>query len=473
MTKRVLIIGNGMAGARVAAEIAKKKPESSITILGEEPHNVYDRTMLTEVLSGEMSESQIGLADPPRNATVHKYVRAVHIDRTQKIVRDSRNGKHSYDALVIAAGGTPRIPAVPGLPSPPEALPNGVCVFYTLEDCQQILSIVKPGSRAVVLGGGLLGLEAARALVSRGADVEVLHREEVIMNRQLNRRASELLIGKLAELGVTVRPGQSISGVRTHEGTIHGIQLGDGQAVACDLLILACGFEANTSLAAQAGLRTERGVVVDAQMQTTDPAIYAIGDCAELNGIVSGLASEAWRQADVAAASIAGEPTADLQQAPPAATRLKTAGIPLTVMGESSAADGPHVHEVEDSASESYRRIVLRNGRLVGALVLGGRQTDAAPFLARFRSGSPLTRDGALRLLHLDDTAEPSPSEAAVCYCNNVPQRTILQAWTEGASTVAAIARQTKATTGCGICHSTVEALLQTAEAQRNQNAPV
>ncbi|MEU6122458.1 FAD-dependent oxidoreductase [Streptomyces sp. NPDC047123] len=472
MTKRVLIIGNGMASTRVAAEIAKKKPDSSIVILGEEPHHAYDRTMLTEVLSGEVSEDQIDLAEPPRNTAVHKNVRALRIDRARRIVQDSRGTEHPYDALVIATGGTPRIPAVPGLPDSPGDLPRGVCVFSTLDDCRRILGLLAPGARAVVLGGGLLGLEAARALVARGADVEVLHRDDVVMNRQLNRRASDLLIDKLAALGVTVRTRQSLRGVRTHDGAVRAVELDDGQSVTCDLLVLACGFEANTQLAAQAGLRTAQGVVVDARMRTSDPAIHAVGDCAEHEGTVSGLVGEAWRQADTAAASIAGEPPADPGQAPPTATRLKTAGIALTVMGESSAADGPHVHEVEDRAARSYRRIVLRNGRLVGALVLGGRQTDAAPFLEQFRSGAHLTRDTALRLLHLQDTPEQHSGEAAVCYCNNVPQRTILQAWAEGASTVAAIARRTKATTGCGICRTTIEALLHTAEAERHQSAP-
>jgi assimilatory nitrate reductase electron transfer subunit len=248
------------------------------------------------------------------------------------------------------------------------------------------------------------------------------------------------------------------------------VHLADGSWSPCDLLVLSCGFTAATALAEAAALPTAAGVLVDEDMRTADPDIYAVGDCAEAGGVVSGLVGEAWKHARKAAEAITGvrDPAASVTH-PPAATRLKAPGIELTVMGESNAPDGPNVHSFEEADRSAYRRIVMREGRISGAVVLGGEEADATPFIEHYHVGSLLTRDKADRLLRREkldeDAAGQEAAEAAVCYCNNVPQKTIIEAWTQGAKSISAIARSTKATTGCGICRSKVEALLESAAA--------
>ncbi|MGW2329173.1 FAD-dependent oxidoreductase [Streptomyces sp. NPDC001700] len=468
MKKRIVIIGNGMAGTRTVAELVHRDPESRITVLAAEEHAAYNRTMLTEVLSGMVNEGEIPLSEDQGTATVETGVRAVAINRKRRTVADSNGIEHPYDALVLATGGTPRIPAgIAGLFGDAGELMEGAACFHTLDDCRRILRAAEPGSRAVVVGGGVLGLETARALVSRGADVEVMHADKVVMNRQLDQTASDLVVGKLTSLGVTVHLGSTITQV-AGDRRVRRVRMEDGAWVPCDLLVLSCGFEANTALAVAAELPVGRGVLVNEDMRTADPAIYAIGDCAELRGVVSGLVGEAWQHARIAAESITGVRDENAPATiPPAVTRLKAPGIELTVMGESNAPDGPNVHAVEEVDRGAYRRIVLREGRISGALVLGGEESDAAPFIEHYHAGTRLTQAKVMRLLRREDIGEEESAQKAadiaVCYCNNVPQKRILEAWAQGAGSIAAIARSTKATTGCGICRSKVEALLASA----------
>lgn len=455
-----------MAGARTVTELLQRDPELRITVLAAEDRAAYNRTLLTEVLSGSVNEADIALSETQGTAIVATGVRAVAIDRIRRTVMDSKGIEHPYDALVLAAGGSPRVPGVAGLFDDSGELLEGAAFFHTLDDCHRIMRAALPGSRAVVVGGGVLGLETARALVTRGADVEVLHADKVVMNRQLDQAASDIVVRKLVSLGVTVHLGCTISRV-AGDRRVRRVQREDGTWSPCDLLVLSCGFEANTELAEAAGLPVGKGVLVNEEMRTADPGIYAIGDCAELGGVVSGLVGEAWQHARIAAEAITGvRDEATPVTIPPAVTQLKTPGIHLTVMGESNAPDGPNVYAVEETDRGAYRRIVLREGRISGALVLGGEESDAAPFIEHYHAGTRLTRDKVMRLLRLEDMEEEAARKAddiAVCYCNNVPQKTILEAWAQGSVSIAAIARRTKATTGCGICRSKVEALLASA----------
>lgn len=479
MKKRIVIIGNGMAGARTVAELVQRDPELHITVLAAEGHVAYNRTMLTEVLYGSVDEGDISLSEARGTATVATGVRAVAVNRESRTVVDSAGVEHAYDALVLATGGSPRVPGISGLfGDSGEAgasgklgdsgeLLEGAAFFHTLDDCRRIMRTAEPGSRAVVVGGGVLGLETARALVARGADVEVLHADKIVMNRQLDQAASDIVVRKLTALGVTVHLGCTITRVAGDRGRVRRVQMEDGTWVPCDLLVLSCGFEADTALAEAAGLPVGRGVLVNEEMRTSDSGIYAVGDCAELGGVVSGLVGEAWQHARIAAEAITGvRDEVTPVTIPPAVTRLKAPGVELTVMGESNAPDGPNVYAVEEPDRGAYRRIVLREGRISGALVLGGEESDAAPFIEHYHAGTPMTRDKVMRLLRLEGIAEEAArkdADIAVCYCNNVPQRRILEAWSQGSVSIAAIARSTKATTGCGICRGKVEALLASA----------
>ncbi|WP_087928908.1 FAD-dependent oxidoreductase [Streptomyces albireticuli] len=473
--ERVLVIGHGMAGARLASELSRRDPELSVTILGEEPQEPYNRILLTDVLAGTTDESELGLTDERNAAEIRPGVRALRIDRERATVSAGDGRTYDYDVLVLATGSTPRLPPVKGLISDDGGLAPGIAVFHTLDDCRRILRLARDCSRAVVLGGGLLGLETARALALRGVEVEVLHAVDTVMERHLDAEASSMLIGQLAGLGVAVRTGCAVT--RTvGSGRLTGVQLDDGEVVPCDLLVVSCGAKPETAVAEAAGLPVGRGVLVDARMRTADPAVYAIGDCAERDGALHGLVAEAWEHARVAADAIAGPLDEPPAVAPAATTRLKADGIELTVVGESNvpagpAGEGPEVLTSVDRDGGVYRRVALRDGRIVGAVLLGGVEAEADRIVELFAAGSvvpaaerpALVRPGAAE--ESGRAAGPDP-DATVCYCNNVPRKKILEAWSQGAVTVAAVARRTKASTGCGICRSKVKALIESASAE-------
>jgi assimilatory nitrate reductase electron transfer subunit len=480
--KRVVVIGNGMAGARAVRELRRRDPAIAITVLGAERCAPYNRILLTDVLAGQIDEDDI--FDRPadqRGATVHTGVSAVRIDRERQEVITGDGGTHPYDSLVLATGSTSTIPDVPGLRLDDGTLVRGAVGFRTLEDCHGILRGAHRGSRALVLGGGLLGLEAARALAGRGVQVTVLHPTDTVMNRQLSRQAADMLTGQLAELGVAVRRGAVVSRVRAgfHTGTgeerLTGVELTDGTVVPADLLIVACGVTPETGLAAAAGLTVGEGVAVDASMRTSDSAIYAIGDCTQLSGRVSRLVDDAWSQAKTAADAITGTLTSAPAPVVPV-TRLKADDIDLTLIGAchpQDSTDGSfEVLTDTDPDSGRYQRIVLSRGRILGATILGDHP-DTGVLTQACRDRRVLTPHELARLARLPgprgDLAPDSPDigqDSPVCYCRNVPKSRILESWSSGARTVSAIARTTRATTGCGICRTAVKQLLKTASAE-------
>lgn len=472
--ERVVVIGNGMAGARVVQELRRRDPGLSITVLGAERCAPYNRVLLTDVLAGLIEEDEV--FDRPsdqRGATVHTGVSAVYVDRDRRTVHTADGGSHPYDILVLATGSTPRIPDIPGLKDPNGNLSQGVVALRTLDDCHRILSLAESGARALVLGGGLLGVEAARALAGRQLDVHVLHSTAAVMNRQLNSEAAVMLTRQLAELGVSVIQDAVTKGVtHTADGRLTGVELADGRSVPGALLVVACGVVPESGLAAAAGLAVDEGIVVDARMRTADPAIYAIGDCARQGARISLLVDDAWAHAKIAADAITNTPSTHTAL-PPAVTRLKADDIDLTLIGEPQPVDGGDtVFEIMTDADHSagrYQRIVLRDGRVTGAALLGGHP-DTGLLIQACMDGRVLTEAERIRLTRfpgprggLAPDIPQTETEAPVCYCRNVPKHRILEACGNGARTVAAIARTTRATTGCGICRTAVKKLLKSA----------
>ncbi|MBF9067112.1 NAD(P)/FAD-dependent oxidoreductase [Streptacidiphilus sp. NEAU-YB345] len=490
-----------MAGVRVAGELLRREPGARVTVLGAEPGVAYNRTLLTDLLAGSVGEPDLELVgEVPEQARVWSGTAAVGVDRTRRVVVDSRGGVHGYDVLVLATGAAAQVPGIAGLRGAGGALRRNVAVLQSLADCRRIVELARPGARAVVVGGGLLGLEVARALVARGLGVRVLHGAGVVMNRQLDAGASAVLVDQLAGLGVSVELDcQVVAATADADAAgdgVSGVELADGRRVECDLLVVACGTRPETGLARAAGLPVDVGVLVGEGMVTADPRVYAIGDCAQTDGVVTGLVAEAWEHARIAADAIAGPAPDDAETGPlgdsadrdrggrasgarvSAPTRLKAEGVELTVMGASNAPDGPGVVTFADRERGLYRRIVLREGRIAGATVLGGEPSDALAVLEHYSSRSPVTREQAALLLRPAEAASgadraapvdaPSAPTAVagldrgvvVCYCNDVSCGRILDARDAGADTVAAIARRTRATTGCGICRSKVQALL-------------
>ncbi|MFD3836015.1 FAD-dependent oxidoreductase [Streptomyces sp. NPDC058642] len=473
--ERVVIVGNGMAGHRVAEETHRRDPGLRITVVGGEPRHAYNRVLLTNLLAGRATEETIGLPALPTDVRVLTGRTALALDTVRRTVALDGGDVLPYDRLVLATGSTPFVPPLKRIVRDDGGLVPGVVPFRTLDDCRHILRLAGPGARALVLGGGLLGVEAARGLAQRGLDVHVLHAASHLMERQLDAPAGRMLAESLGGLGIRVLTGIDVVGGRRGDGdTFTGVELADGRSVPGDLLVVACGTRPDLALAQSAGLATGRGVLVDEWMRTGDPRVYAVGDCAEFAGTVSGLVASAWEQARTAAAALTGAADGRPYRPSPPVARLKAAGIDLAALGDPDAGDGPGCEVVTyaDSRRAVYQRIVLRDDRVSGAVLLG--DTSTAGIVTRlFDRQETAPRDRRLLLFpELADAAAGGgsgsgpaalPDDAVLCQCNGVTKGALLRCRAEGARDLAAVARRTRATTGCGGCSPAVEELLRSA----------
>ncbi|MFJ9306070.1 NAD(P)/FAD-dependent oxidoreductase [Streptomyces cyaneofuscatus] len=389
----VVVIGAGMAGARLAARVP------GVTVVGEERHAPYNRVLLADVLAGRYAPDVIALPA----TEVRRGVRAVRIDRADRLVHCDDGSVLHYGRLVLATGSNPVLPPLRGLGA---TLPDGVHPFRTLDDALALRAAVRPGARAVVIGGGLLGVSAARALAECGAQVVLAQQGEHLMERQLDPEAAALLRVHLEALGVEVHTECRVRGLRcttTATGeSVRAVQLGDGYELAADLTVLACGVRPRTGLARAAGLDVRKGIVVDDELRTSDPYIHALGDCAEHRSTLYGLAGPALEQADVLAEVLAGRPAR--YEGTRALTRLTlrspdpVQALDLAAFGEARPLPGDDVIRLSDATRGAYRTVVLRDGRLAGGVLLG--DLGAVAGLARtWQDDEPLPP--AMSLLHL------------------------------------------------------------------------
>ncbi len=415
----MVVIGGGLAGLRLAQRLG---PAAAVTVLGEETHVPYNRVLLAEVLAGRYAPEVTALPAP--GPALRRGVRAVRVDRAEQVVRCDDGTVARYDTLVLATGSNAVLPPLRGLFEPEgRDLPDGVHAFRTMDDCLALSAAVRPGVRVVVIGGGLLGVSAARALAARGAQVVLAQQGERLMERQLDTDASALLHAHLTSLGVEIHTECRVRGLRTaHPASpafeargsggsgaapgqrrVTGVELADGYRLDADAVVLACGVRPRTGLAQAAGLEVRKGIVVDDHLRTSDPRIHAIGDCAEHAGQVYGLAGAALEQADTLAASLTGEPTQ--YTGTRALTRLTlttgdegTGGngpLDLAAFGETTPLPGDDVVRLADATRRTYRKVVLRGDRLVGGVLLGELSTVGA--LARTWEGDESPHD----LFHL------------------------------------------------------------------------
>ncbi|MEU0916338.1 FAD-dependent oxidoreductase [Streptomyces cyaneofuscatus] len=389
----VVVIGAGMAGARLAARVP------GVTVVGEERHAPYNRVLLADVLAGRYAPDVIALPA----TEVRRGVRAVRIDRADRLVHCDDGSVLHYGRLVLATGSNPVLPPLRGLGA---TLPDGVHPFRTLDDALALRAAVRPGARAVVIGGGLLGVSAARALAECGAQVVLAQQSEHLMERQLDPEAAALLRVHLEALGVEVHTECRVRGLRcttTATGeSVRAVQLSDGYELAADLSVLACGVRPRTGLARAAGLDVRKGIVVDDELRTSDPYIHALGDCAEHRSTLYGLAGPALEQADVLAEVLAGRPAR--YEGTRALTRLTLRSpdpvhaLDLAAFGEARPLPGDDVIRLSDATRGAYRTVVLRDGRLAGGVLLG--DLGAVAGLARtWQDDEPLPP--AMSLLHL------------------------------------------------------------------------
>ncbi|MFB9574900.1 NAD(P)/FAD-dependent oxidoreductase [Streptomyces yanii] len=392
---RVVVIGAGMAGARLAARVP------GVTVIGEETHAPYNRVLLAEVLAGRYAAEVIAL--PP--AEVRRGVRAVRIDRADRLVHCDDGSVVGYERLVLATGSNPVLPPLRGLGT---TMPDGVHAFRTLDDCLALREAVGrhtgTGVRAVVIGGGLLGVSAARALAECGAQVVLAQQGEHLMERQLDAGSAGLLRRHLETLGVEVHTECRVRGLRCADGAVRAVELADGYELAAEVTVLACGVRPRTGLAQAAGLDVRKGVVVDDELRTSDPYIHAVGDCAEHRGTLYGLAGPALEQADVLAEVLAGRPAR--YDGTRALTRLTLHGPPadpagaldLAAFGVSRPLPGDDVVRLADATRGAYRAVIVRGDRLAGGVLLG--DLAAVGTLARtWEDDEPLPAETSL--LHL------------------------------------------------------------------------
>ncbi|GGL16328.1 FAD/NAD(P)-binding oxidoreductase [Sphaerisporangium melleum] len=452
---RLVVVGNGMAGARLADEVRARDKNIEITVFGAETRRPYNRVLLSNVLAGTASPEQVRLPAQLEGVTTRLGVAVTAIDRGERVVRTADGAEQPYDTLVLATGSEPVVPPVPGA--------GRAIAFRTMDDCHRILEAAATATGAVVVGGGLLGVEAARGLAGRGMPVTLLHLAGHLMERQLDAEAGLVLGEALAGLGVRVRTGVQVTAIRED-----GVELATGEVLPGELVVLACGVRPMVSLARDAGLEVGRGVVVDDHMRTSDPAIYAIGECAQHDGTVYGLVAPAWEQAAVVADLITGADRAARYRGSRLVTRLKARSVELAAMGETHLSDDAGAVEVvrfTHRARGIYRKLVIRDDRLVGAILLGDAPT-VGTLTQLYDRGGPLPGDPAGLLFPSLEHATPAdtpvfmPDSARVCECNNVTKGRIRACWEAGARDMAAVAAATRATTGCGSCRSAVAGII-------------
>jgi nitrite reductase (NADH) large subunit len=467
MVEKLVIVGNGMAPGRMLEYLFEKAPgRYEVTIFNAEPRVNYNRLMLSPVLSGEKTYQDIITHDDDWYAqhgiTLHKSAKIVSIDRAAKTVISANGITAAYDKLVVATGSSPFIIPVPGHDLP------GVMVYRDLDDVESMLEAAKAGGKAVVIGGGLLGLEAAAGLKQQGMDVTVLHLMPTLMERQLDPAAAYLL-----ERAITARGIRVITKANTHavvgETKVEGVKLDDGTVLDADIVVMAVGIRPSTQLAKESGLDVGRGILVDDAMRTSDPDIFALGECVEHRNICYGLVAPLYEMAGVIADRLCG---GDADYAGSVtSTKLKVTGIDLFSAGDFAEGEGREEIVLRDAVGGIYKRLVIRENRIIGT-VLYGDTTDGPWFFDLLKKGADISGMRETLIFGqayqggspLDPTAAVAalPDDAEICGCNGVCKGKIVGAITDkGLTSLDDVRAHTKASASCGSCTHLVEQVMQ------------
>ena len=465
---KLVMVGNGMAGVRTLEELLKLTPDLyDITVFGAEPYANYNRILLSPVLAGEQTIQDIMLNDvewyEQNGIKLHLNKKVARIDRNNRTVHAEDGTSAEYDRLILATGSNPFILPVPGNDL------QGVISFRDIHDVDAMVDAAAKYKHAVVIGGGLLGLEAANGLKLRGMDVTVVHLPEYLMERQLDPTGSRMLQKSLEEKGLTFLMGKQTEQLIGKDGRVAAVRFKDGSEVPADLVVMAVGIRPNTTLAESAGIHCNRGIVVNDTMQTFDPRIYAIGECVSHRGTAYGLVAPLFEMAKVCANHLAeygiGRYTGSVTS-----TKLKVTGIELFSAGDYLGGEGTENLLLSDPKGGLYKKLVLKDNKLVGA-VLYGESEDGNWYFKLMREGTDIS---ALRnrLLfgetHLGDSGHGGQSKAAamqdsdqVCDCNGVCKGDIVKAIvTKGLFTLDDVKSHTKAAASCGSCTGLVEQIL-------------
>ncbi|MGE0773977.1 MAG: FAD-dependent oxidoreductase, partial [Sphingomonadaceae bacterium] len=466
--EHLVVIGNGMAGCRAVEElIARDAGRYRVTIFGAEPRVNYNRIMLSPVLAGEKTFEDIIINGQQwydeNGIDLIPGDPVIAIDREGKSVR-SRSGRTiGYDKLLIATGSDPFIIPVPGRDLP------GVVTFRDLDDVDKMLAAAGLGGNAVVIGGGLLGLEAAHGLSLRGMQVTVLHLMPTLMERQLDEAAGWLLKSALEARGQTILTGADTAEIYG-DGKVEGVRLKDGCDIPADIVVMAVGIRPATGLAKEAGLAVGRGIHVDDDMVTSDPDILAVGECVEHDGKIYGLVAPLWDMCRSLADGLVSKPSGYRGSA--TSTKLKVSGIDVFSAGDFSGGEGCEDIVLRDATRGIYKRVIVREDRIVGA-VLYGDTADGNWYFDLLRKGQDISdiRDGLIfgQAFALGGGAGANPidavaalaDDAEICGCNGVSKGKVLVCIQGGAQTLDAVRAGCKASGSCGSCTGLVENLLQ------------
>ena len=468
MKQKLVVVGNGMAGARAVEEVLARGGAAmfDIVMFGAEPYGNYNRILLSNILSGVSDPADIFM-NPldwyvDNDIVLHAGHLVTSIDRAARMVTSDKGQREAYDVLLIATGSRAFIPPIPGLYDG-DNLRSGVFGFRTIDDCNEIAATAKISAKAAVIGGGLLGLEAARGLLNHGAEVHVVHLAGHLMEMQLDAPGGAMLAKEMEKMGVTVHLAKSTTHARLNDdGSIAGLEFKDGSGIDCDMIVVSAGIRPNAEIGRDAGLTVERAIVVDNHMRSVDDdRVYVVGECAQHRGKVYGLVAPLWDQAKVFADHVTETNLAAQYHGSKLATKLKVMGVELASMGitEPEHASDEMIVFTEPSKG-TYKKLIVRDGRLVGGILMGDI-SKAAYLMQAFDRDTPLPDE---RLSLLFDIGAPAqavtidemPDDQQVCNCNGVSKGAIGACVAAGANSATSVMKATRAGMGCGSCKKLV-----------------
>ncbi len=484
--KKLVVIGNGMAGARAVEEILKRAPDVfEIVMFGAEPYGNYNRILLSNVLNKTNQPAEIFMNPLSwyhnNGVKLHAGVKAIKIDRARKIVvgaalkKESRaydlSGEiidpskqqieESYDFLIIATGSRPFIPPIEGFGT------TGTFLFRTIDDCESIAEYAANCKKAAVIGGGLLGLEAARGLLTHGVEVTVLEAAPQLMIAQLDTEAGRMLQSTMEGMGIQVYCEKITTRIESQNGRISQLHFKDGSSLATDMVVVSTGIRPITEIASEAGLQVAKGIICDDQMRTSDAAIFAVGECIEHRGQLFGLVEPIWEQIRTMADVITGIHPAACYLGSKLGTKLKVMGVELVAMGvKDPESEKDEVVVYRETNRGIYQKLIIREDKLVGAILLG--QVQAADHLLHVFKGEHLVSSDRAELLFgqedhksLTDILE-MPDSLQICNCNGITKGAIKRAIRqENCTSVLKVGQCTRAGQGCGSCKEVIFQLVQ------------
>ena len=472
--QKLVVIGNGMAGARTVEEILARGggEQFDIVIFGDEPYGNYNRILLSNVLNGAQEPHDIFL-NPlewyrENNLDFRAGVRVNAIDRAAKTVTDANGDVTAYDKLLIATGSRPFVPPMDGLTCGDGSPRHGVFVFRTMDDCNKIAGYANKVRKAAVIGGGLLGLEAARGLLRFGVEVHVIQFSPYLMDMQLDPQAGTILRATMEKMGVHVHTEKSTTGIISDgEDGVSGLQFKDGSTLDCDMVVLSCGIRPNAEIGKEAGLSVGRAIQVNDQMQSVDDEdIFVVGECAEHRGKVYGLVAPLWDQGQILADVITGRKPDAAYKGSKLATKLKVMGVELASMGLTKPEfETDEVIVFSEPKRGIYKKCIIRDNVLVGAILLG-ETGKASHLIQSFDRGTALPDERASLLFDLGGpsvvgTMIEMPDTAQICNCNGVSKGAIRKCVASGKRSLKMVMDSTRAGTGCGSCKALVKEIVE------------